>query len=372
MRFLVTGGPVHAHLDDVKIITNKFRGGRMEALATGLAGFGHDVIYLTARHTPPSSNTFATVWLHDGFDDYLAKILKAGELGIDAFVLGAAVANLVPISPWKGKFPSHQYKPGDRVDIPFMVAPRIINDIRRKFPESKLFGFKLLSGAPYSELIEAAHEVALDSRATAVFANDAKDLDRKYAVTKDMVVQPLAADDLPKFIVDYTWDTYYRTEPCQASWDGMDAAIGRAERLVARFADRFQPVGARGLVFGTVACRIPGSGSLAFVTTRRGKTEIGGGWEAVSAVYHENMVVQASGKASLNAPLLHWIFAHVPETEAIVHYHQAECPELHRLSYFPPGTARDSQREVRGSFSIQGHGAFLLFGEDEREPIPWR
>jgi hypothetical protein len=371
MKFLVTGGPVHAHLDDVKIITNRFRGGRMEALARGLVDLGHDVIYLTAIHTPPRQNFF-TLWLHDGFDDYLTKVLHAGELGIDAFVLGAAVANLVPINPWKGKFPSHQYKPGDRVDIPFMVAPRIINDIRRKFPESKLFGFKLLSGAPYSELIEAAHKVALDSHATVIFANDAKSLNYKYAVTKDRVVQFLAADDLTQFIIDYTRDTYYRTEIEEYSCHGVVSATERAGRLITRFADKFQSVGSSDLVFGTVACRIPGSGSLAFVTTRRGKTEIGGGWETVSAVYHEDMVVQATGKASLNAPLLHWIFAHVPETEAIVHYHQVACPDLHRLPYAPPGSVRDSQRDVRGSFAIQGHGAFLLFGEDDREPIHWR
>lgn len=370
MRFLVTGGPVHAHLDDVKIITNKFKGGRMEALATGLAGFGHDVIYLTARHTPPSSNTFATVWFHDGFDDYLAKILKAGELGIDAFVLGAAVANLVPINPWKGKFPSHQYKVGDRVDIPFMVAPRIINDIRRKFPESKLFGFKLLSGVPYTELIEAAYEVAIDSRATAVFANDAKDLDRKYAVTKDMVVQPLTAYDLPKFIMDYTWDTYYRTKISGPSgWFDAPLAIERAKRLAERFKDKFQPVGKRNLVFGTVATRIHGSSG--FAVTRRGKTEMDG-WETVDMVLHDLLEVRSSGKVSLNAPLLSTIFNQVPGANSIVHYHQVECPDLHRLPYAPPGTMRDSRRDIRGSFAIQGHGAFLLFANDGGEPIPWR
>jgi len=55
MRFLVTGGPVHVHLDYVKIITNKFKGGRMEALCQGLFDLGHDVIYLTSRHTPPKT-----------------------------------------------------------------------------------------------------------------------------------------------------------------------------------------------------------------------------------------------------------------------------------------------------------------------------
>jgi phosphopantothenoylcysteine synthetase/decarboxylase len=32
MRILITGGPVHAYLDAVKIITNKFKGGLMAEL----------------------------------------------------------------------------------------------------------------------------------------------------------------------------------------------------------------------------------------------------------------------------------------------------------------------------------------------------
>ena len=35
-RILVTGGPVHAFLDDVKIITNSFKGGLMARLVTDL------------------------------------------------------------------------------------------------------------------------------------------------------------------------------------------------------------------------------------------------------------------------------------------------------------------------------------------------
>jgi phosphopantothenoylcysteine synthetase/decarboxylase len=32
MKILITGGPVHAYLDPVKIITNKFKGGLMAEL----------------------------------------------------------------------------------------------------------------------------------------------------------------------------------------------------------------------------------------------------------------------------------------------------------------------------------------------------
>jgi hypothetical protein len=371
MKFLVTGGPVHANLDAVKIITNVFKGGRMVALAQKLERLGHKVVYLTARHMPPELGSgLGEVWFHDGFLDYMHTVLKlSGEF--DAVILGAAVANLIPSNPWTGKFPSHQYKVGDVVNIQFQIAPRIIDGIRSRHPKVKIFGYKLLSNVPYEELIEAAHEIVLDSHATVVFANDTKNLDRKYAVTKDRVVQPLTSEDLPGFIVDYTNDCYYHTEITdRPSWSGLPVAIEHAQRLVERFKDKFQPIGTHGLIFGTVACRIPGVSG--FITTRRGKTEIGKGWEIVQGVYHNAMLVHTSGRASLNAPLLHQIFSVVPETKSIVHYHNIECPNLHQLPYAPPGTVRDSQRGIQGSFAIQGHGAFLLFGDDEREPIVWR
>lgn len=75
MKFLVTGGPVHAYLDDVKIITNKFKGGRMETLASELGAAGHDVIYLTSKYIKPIGFSGKTI-LHDGFKDYSKKVLE--------------------------------------------------------------------------------------------------------------------------------------------------------------------------------------------------------------------------------------------------------------------------------------------------------
>ena len=45
-KILVTGGPVHAHLDSVKIITNRFKGGLMAELADNLSGLT-EVTYLS-------------------------------------------------------------------------------------------------------------------------------------------------------------------------------------------------------------------------------------------------------------------------------------------------------------------------------------
>jgi len=66
---LVTGGPVHAYLDDVKIITNRFHGGLMAELAENLAkNYRCQVQYLCSKDAvKPNGVNYIC---HDGFDDY--------------------------------------------------------------------------------------------------------------------------------------------------------------------------------------------------------------------------------------------------------------------------------------------------------------
>ena len=49
-KILVTGGPVHANLDSVKIITNRFTGARMFALAKSLkVGFAPGQVLVSVK-----------------------------------------------------------------------------------------------------------------------------------------------------------------------------------------------------------------------------------------------------------------------------------------------------------------------------------
>lgn len=382
MKILVTGGPVHAHLDAVKIITNRFRGGLMADLADRLARAGAEVIYLTARGAREPES--ARVLYHEGFWNYRDLVLKLAP-ECDAVVLGAAVCNLIPVKPWTGKFPSHQYQEGDMIQIPFQVAPRVVNMVKDVAPNTNLFAFKLLSDVPYEELIEAAYDIVLDARATCVFANDTRDLTLKYGVTKEHAVHPLRQEELHEFILELTQDVYYASKvlpdgvkvlvdtSLQRFWQSEDGWALR--ELVARFQGRFQRTyGKRQYVFGTVAYRInePGAGTPRFVTTTRGKKELED-WCIVEGVNHETRTVAVRGpkKATLNAPLLDWIFRHNPEVKAIVHYHDFD-PDIKRvLPYAPPGTVRDSQRkpeDIRRSFIIDRHGTFRLL---RKGPSGW-
>jgi hypothetical protein len=397
-KILITGGPVHDYLDAVKIITNRFKGGRIQELARDLTARGDtEVHYLGSKLVTDGHNQLeelgVRVWTHDGYHNY-RQIVRELSAGKDAVILGAAVANLIPLSPWKGKFPSHQYKIGDIINIPFTIAPRVIDEIKRKpyddspsNPNCHLFGFKLLKGVKHEELVEAAYEIVLSSGATAVFANDADNLNQKYAVTKERAVIPLGQGELADFILQCMNDQYYHTVVKTSGTEHLDLhqgsdqfrkyqeAIAKAKKLMERFKNKF-PVRQGGYVFGTVAVR-HGSYSW-FVTTTRGKKELED-FGLVLGVNHDDRknwtstyTVLADKKVTLNAPLLDQIFQIYPDVEAIVHYHELDSG-LPLLRWAPPGTERDSVRVLMRShpsdygrgFEIEHHGVYRLFRKED-------
>lgn len=355
-KILVSAGPVHAFLDAVKIITNRFKGGLMAELATDLLGYDAEIFYVCAPKlgiTLPKPHPRLTVVEHKGFPDYHRQVLELAPT-MDAVILGAAVANLIPVTPYAGKFPSHNYKPGDVIPIDFTIAPRVIDDVKRVAPKTHLFGYKLLSGVSYEELIRAAYSIVLEAHATAVFANDALRLQQKYAVTKERGVHPLEQQQLASWIWTALNDVYYRTQ-CEPGVDLPEGASQHVQQWIARYASHFAANEA-GLIFGTVACRY----QAGFVTTGRGKRELDSR-AYVTRVDPDAHVVSVAGdaKATLNAPLLARLFQN-PAVETIVHYHD-QVPGLPTYAYAPPGTIRDSERPNETSFNIQEHGCMLLF-----------
>ena len=76
---------------------------------------------------------------------------------MDPDLLAAAVSNLMPSEPWEGKFPSHLYDVGEEFTVKFKIAPRIIDQIKQKYPHSTLIGYKLFDG-PDETLIQTYHK----------------------------------------------------------------------------------------------------------------------------------------------------------------------------------------------------------------------
>jgi hypothetical protein len=385
-QILVTGGPVHDKLDDVKIITNRFRGGLMASLADKLQIAGADVTYLTTAGAEKPSwiekHHGGTVIQHDGIRDYMAKVLDIAPK-MDAVILGAAVVNLIPVERFPGKFPSHNYKEGDVINIPFTIAPRIIDRVKKVAPKTLLFGFKLLSEVPDQTLVDAAYGVLAESKAVAIIANDAKHLQRKLIVTGVGIAQEFTGDKYHQFIIARIKEEYYRTQVTAPNGvlryedeltlmpyfnEHRDVAL---DPVRIRYAGKYG-MNRYGKTFGSIAVRNMRPEQPGFFTTARKKdslfadtfktTEIHN-WAYVTRVDHASRVVYAQPrKATLNAPLFDHIFRTRPDVNVIVHYHELSEHGV-KLTYYTPGTVQDSIRELgkESAFEIDGHGTFLMF-----------
>ncbi|MDF2881277.1 MAG: hypothetical protein K0R54_1834 [Clostridiaceae bacterium] len=367
-KVLITGGPVYGKLDDVKLVTNKFKGGLIAKLADELSELGKDnisITYLVAKGFAEPNSPNIKIIYQDGYYDYKDKVLELAP-EMDAVILGSAVANLIPKEPFKGKFPSHNYEPGEVINIPFIIAPRIIDMIKIISPKTAVFGFKLLSGYNHEQLIEAGYEVVLNSKATAVFANDTKDLTKKYAITKERSIIELNMETYPDFIWEALNDKHYSTMHSSTTCYKEDEAIstkevvGKFEFYKEKYKEKFEKIYGGKYKFGTIAVRIDNE---MFFTTARGKRELEE-TVVVKDVDHnlKKVIVYGIKKASLNAPLLANIFKN-PKIDVIVHYHE-EDNNYPTLPYAFPGTVRDSVRNITGSFNIENHGCFLLFDKE--------
>jgi hypothetical protein len=117
-----------------------------------------------------------------------------------------------------------------------------------------------------------------------------------------------------------------------------------------------------GMQFGTVAVRT----AEGFATTGRGKREADEVSFVLGVDHRERMIKARGHKATLNAPLLDWIFTHNPEAYTVEHYHLS--PEdifpLPVQPWAPPGTVRDTERDVSTSFYIKDHGCVVIRDEN--------
>jgi hypothetical protein len=317
---LFTVGPIPAKLDAVKYITNRFKGGLALKTAEQLNVLGNKVVIVKWKHTELNTN-LETI----NIDDVLDYYKKVSDFDADAYVLAAAVANLMPVDPFEGKFPSHKYNVGDQFDIKFCIAPRVIDALKSLHSKSCLIGYKLFDGTT-EELIDAAKKTLHESKANLVFANHpswAKD--KKIALTTDGSVFEVSFDEHVSLIDKLVKEKWFSTQAC----DKLQYCM-TAEDLW--LTNNYPLVG----VYGTFAIR-KGDG---FVTTTRGKY---GGIKSLSYVEHVNFdsrVVYSDVKATLNASLLGKIFYLNPQLNYLVHGHRLIGKQITSAYQFP-GTQGD-------------------------------
>jgi len=136
-KILIIGGSSAESIDDVRIISNRSSGKTAINLALNAFYKGADVElwYGVSKEKPP--DYIKTVGF--GLIMDLFKLLKTYNLKkFDVIIICAALSDYIPRKQ-KGKIPSGK----DKLIIEMSPAPKIIERLRIKAPESKIIGFKV-------------------------------------------------------------------------------------------------------------------------------------------------------------------------------------------------------------------------------------
>ena len=351
-KILISAGPIPGNLDSVKYITNRFKGGLTFKMAKELSyDKNFEITIVKWKHLDASTDFAANVINVNNVQEYMDAVL---ENEYDCFILSAAVANLIPTNPWKGKFPSHNYKAGEKFNIEFMIAPRIIDEVKRKYPRSTLIGYKLFDGTD-EELVAAGWETLVGSKANVVFCNKPSTAKKeKIALTPDGSEIKMTFDEHVNFIRRVISLKWFRTEVVDKPTDPARV-----------FASLIRPPTVRKdpYEFGTVALRT----KKGFVTTTRGKRN--DGYCEVYDVDFKSRVVNANAKATLNAPYLQRLFDVFRDMTVILHGHK-QIDEFETFPYHFHGTNEDNTTFKTSNFNIEHHGYYVMF-ETIHEASEW-
>ncbi len=380
-KVVISCGPIPARLDSVKFITNRFKGGLAFRTAEHLINQGkYDVTIVRWKHTsfPGKSWPLKSPWnqdnvhvvdVEDVFGYYNWYANHAAEY--DAFIMAAAVANLTPSEPYKGKFPSHKYAVGESFPIQFEIAPRAIDVIKQKNPRACLIGYKLFDAASDEELVDIARHTLADAKANIIFANTpATAKTKKIAVMPDNTALPCSFDEHLGLICRAIDNRYFRTEI--VSLAGTAQSKGAVDEAIATV-KMFEKTFSNG--FGTVAVPVKGGPSMfdtpmnVFATTSRGHK---GEPVIVCGVDYEKGIVYATGKATLNAPTLAGVLAQAPEDTFVVHRHDDDPlfdknkPAFAMADYLFPGTLEEAHAVTKAfgtgvkRVKLLGHGDIAI------------
>jgi len=169
-KILIIGGPTAESIDDVRIITNRSSGKTAVWLATNAfyRGANVELWYGFGREHPP--NYIKTVGF-ESINDVL-KLVKTKNLKkYDVIILCAALSDYIP-KKQRGKIPSGK----DKLVIEMSPSPKIIANLRKKAPNSKIIGFKVEENAV--KLKEKARNFLKKNNLDVVVANTISGFDK--------------------------------------------------------------------------------------------------------------------------------------------------------------------------------------------------
>ncbi len=169
-RVVVTGGPTVEFIDPVRVITNLSSGKMGLALAVEAWRRGAEVSYIFGgRLYPPEFiPSRRVVTTNDMLEAVLSELTTSR---VDLFISAAAPADLGPTMLAETKIPTRQ----GEFDLRLRPTPKIISEVRKRWPKLHLVAFKAETAHSKEELKRAAERFMKETGVDLVVANDVSD-----------------------------------------------------------------------------------------------------------------------------------------------------------------------------------------------------
>ena len=137
-RILVTAGPTPGKIDNERVVTSKFRGRLGTEIAEEAYMRGAHVKLILGPGGIEAPSYLDTIPIRD-FYEYHSKVMDILERNpFEVGIFSAAVADYIPMEVFDGKIPSD----GTLKSIRLKQTPKVIQEVRRKFPDLHMVTFK--------------------------------------------------------------------------------------------------------------------------------------------------------------------------------------------------------------------------------------
>ncbi|MCZ7381696.1 MAG: bifunctional phosphopantothenoylcysteine decarboxylase/phosphopantothenate--cysteine ligase CoaBC [Candidatus Methanoperedens sp.] len=160
---LITGGATAEAIDPIRILTNRASGKTGIELALEAFRRGADV---TLVHRGCIGIQGICEFDVESAKDMTDTVIEELGKGYDLLISAAA------ISDFTVKLSKNKIKSDKEVTLSLKPAPKLIKQVRLKYPGLKIIGFKAETGVTDDELIESARKSMEPSRLSMVVAND--------------------------------------------------------------------------------------------------------------------------------------------------------------------------------------------------------
>jgi len=194
IQVLITAGGTSEPIDDIRVITNRSTGKTASVLADHLVESGFEVTFLHSENSlkpknPPQTVAFTT------FNDLQSKLETELKRSSYDWVIHTAAVSDYSVQPTEGKISSD----ADEITLKLKRNPKLIDQIKKISPKTKLVGFKLTSTTDPKTITEKVGKLFSNAHCDFVVQNDWSDIknnNRIFNVYSAQSVQPDSIEGL--------------------------------------------------------------------------------------------------------------------------------------------------------------------------------